>query len=126
MYYFSTTIVNDTTIANMTLGQAKELFLEMQNTLSEQYGEYSVEYLRFVEAFWNSIARIRSNADKKSMQKILKDLELHKRRLGKQYSKSKNPFLASKYNEIEDDIRYLCKQFGLKRSTKPYYFKDIM
>lgn len=82
---------------------------------------------RFAEAFWDAISLARQ--EKPSLQEALNLLEEQKRSIGRQYSKmpsntfvsqARKHYVATKYNEIEYQIRWMVDTFKLTRASEPY------
>lgn len=62
-----------------------------------------------------------------SLQDVIITLEKHKRNVGRQYNmamrrgnESAAIDLMHDYNNVENQIRYLCAEHGCVRTTKPY------
>ena len=80
----------------------------------------------FADQFWTAIGI--SKASKPSLQECVYLLEEQKRQLGRKYDKMKSSdnneahrnYVATKYNEIEHQIRWLIDTFDLYRTSEPY------
>ena len=82
----------------------------------------------FAEVFWNAMQLVTQS--KASLQECVNLLEEQKRKVGRQYDKmstntaaaalGRKNYVATKYNELEYQIRWLVDTFELTRSSKPY------
>lgn len=81
----------------------------------------------FTELFWDMMQYVRQS--KASLQEAVYLLEEQKRFMGRQYdkmpsntfvSKARKNYVATKYNEIEHQIRWMVSTFGLNRTSEPY------
>ena len=80
----------------------------------------------FVDQFWTAVGI--SKASKPSLQECIYLLEEQKRQLGRKYDKMQSSdnneahrnYVATKYNEIEHQIRWLVATFDLYRTSEPY------
>lgn len=81
---------------------------------------------QFTDAFWTAVGI--SKASKPSLQEAVNLLEEQKRQLGRKYdkmqssdnNKERRNYVATKYNEIEYQIRWLVATFDLYRTSEPY------
>jgi hypothetical protein len=62
-----------------------------------------------------------------SLQDVVITLEAHKRQVGRQYNSAmrKGDYssaidLMRNYNNVENQIRFMCAECGCARTTKPY------
>lgn len=60
-----------------------------------------------------------------TLQQMVYDLEAYKRRLGRNFDRSKNNhhmrvYYFSRYNNIENTIQELCDKYHLQRKYKPH------
>lgn len=116
--------LSDGAIKALSLKQTEELF-----ATAERAGVLE----DFAQLFWDAVGRI--NASKSSLQECVYLLEEHKRQYGRRYANLKEPDykswlynyqrkrLATKYNELEYQIRWLVEQYELNRKTKPYFLE---
>ena len=80
----------------------------------------------FADQFWTALSI--SKASKPSLQECVYLLEEQKRQLGRKYDKMRSSdnnkerrnYVATKYNEIEHQIRWLIDTFDLYRTSEPY------
>ena len=80
----------------------------------------------FADQFWTAVGI--SKASKPSLQECIYLLEEQKRQLGRKYDKMSSTmnneahrnYVATKYNEIEHQIRWLVATFDLYRTSEPY------
>ena len=80
----------------------------------------------FADQFWTAVGI--SKASKPSLQECIYLLEEQKRQLGRKYDKMQSAanneahrnYVATKYNEIEHQIRWLVATFDLYRTSEPY------
>lgn len=80
----------------------------------------------FTDQFWTALSI--SKASKPSLQECVYLLEEQKRQLGRKYDKMRSSdnnkerrnYVATKYNEIEHQIRWLISTFDLYRTSEPY------
>ena len=80
----------------------------------------------FADQFWRAVGI--SKASKPSLQECIYLLEEQKRQLGRKYDKMQSTanneahrnYVATKYNEIEHQIRWLVATFDLYRTSEPY------
>lgn len=80
----------------------------------------------FADQFWTAVGM--SKASKPSLQECIYLLEEQKRQLGRKYDKMQSSdnneahrnYVATKYNEIEHQIRWLVATFDLYRTSEPY------
>lgn len=80
----------------------------------------------FTDQFWTALSI--SKASKPSLQECVYLLEEQKRQLGRKYDKMRSSdnnkerrnYVATKYNEIEHQIRWLIDTFDLYRTSEPY------
>ena len=80
----------------------------------------------FADQFWTAVGI--SKASKPSLQECIYLLEEQKRQLGRKYDKMQSTmnneahrnYVATKYNEIEHQIRWLVDTFDLYRTSEPY------
>ena len=82
---------------------------------------------QFTELFWDAISLARQ--EKPSLQEAVNLLEEQKRLMGRQYdkmpsntfvSRARKHYIATKYNEIEYQIRWMVDTFKLTRASEPY------
>ena len=107
--------VDDYTLSCMTLDDLQQLFIRAKALLLVDDFKY------WQTRIWSAIERVRNNPSRSTMQTVVEHLEEYKRRLGRQYSASYSIRTALKYNEVERDIRFLCKQYEVVRKSKPYF-----
>lgn len=80
----------------------------------------------FADQFWTAVGI--SKASKPSLQECIYLLEEQKRQLGRKYDKMQSTtnnrvrknYVATKYNEIEYQIRWLVATFDLYRTSEAY------
>lgn len=81
---------------------------------------------QFTDAFWTALSVTKEV--KPSLQEAVNLLEEQKRQLGRKYDKMQSTtndrvrknYVATKYNEIEHQIRWLVATFDLYRTSEPY------
>lgn len=65
-----------------------------------------------------------STEELKMLQQMLEYVEDYKRTLGRRFDAEKRHNakcqIMAKYNNVENQIRYLCDHYGLKRQSQPY------
>lgn len=105
---------DDTVIENMTIQELSATFHKVKNILCGD------ELQKWQVCMWSAIMRIRSNPNRISIEKVVRDLELQKRTITNNYYRSHSIHSAIRHNEIEYDIRWLCRQYEIKRTTKQY------
>lgn len=117
--------LSDEAIKALSLKQTEELFATAERACVLE---------DFAQLFWDAVARI--NATKPSLQECVYLLEERKRQYGRRYANLKEPDykkpwlynyqrkrLATKYNELEYQIQWLVRQYGLKRTSKEYFLE---
>lgn len=80
----------------------------------------------FADQFWTAVGI--SKASKPSLQECVYLLEEQKRQFGRKYDKMRSTmnnethrnYVATKYNEVEQQIRWLVASFDLYRTSEPY------
>lgn len=80
----------------------------------------------FADKFWTALSVTKEV--KPSLQECVYLLEEQKRQLGRKYDKMRSSdnnkvrrnYVATKYNEIEHQIRWLIDTFDLYRTSEPY------
>lgn len=81
---------------------------------------------QFTDAFWTAMSITKEV--KPSLQEAVNLLEEQKRQLGRKYDKMQSAannrvrknYVATKYNEIEYQIRWFISNFDLYRTSEPY------
>ena len=105
-------------IAHISLQETEQLFKK-----ADKLGVLD----KFAEVFWDTMQLVRQS--KASLQEAVNLLEEQKRLVGRQYgkmpsntliSKARKHYVAVKYNEIEQQIRWMVKTFELTRASEPY------
>ena len=112
-------------VLNLSNQDLKHISLKDTEFLFKQAKKLNV-LDEFADQFWTAVGI--SKASKPSLQECVYLLEEQKRQLGRKYDKmrssdnNKEPrnYVATKYNEIEHQIRWLIDTFDLYRTSEPY------
>ena len=101
--------ITDEQLANTPLGQVEQMFNAARMLNIEK--EFGVE-------FWQRVSRLKCQST--SLQKAVQLLEDYKKNVGRKLNIGNDIVQRVKYNEIEAEIAWLCKQYNLTRSSKPF------
>lgn len=114
----------DAELRTMTVAQMRDAF-----AIAEKSGVLE----QFTEAFWKNINRVRSEPTPDTIERIVRTLEARKRDLGRRYDAEVRKYnyrhifvptlIAIQYNDIEYQIRWLCLNYPVQRTTKAYLLK---
>ena len=112
-------------ILNLSNYDLKHISLKDTEFLFKQAKKLNVVD-EFADQFWTAVGI--SKASKPSLQECIYLLEEQKRQLGRKYDKMQSSdhnkehrnYVATKYNEIEHQIRWLVATFDLYRTSEPY------
>lgn len=112
-------------ILNLSNYDLKHISLKDTEFLFKQAKKLNV-LDEFADQFWTALSI--SKASKPSLQECVYLLEEQKRQLGRKYDKMRSSdnnkerrnYVATKYNEIEHQIRWLIDTFDLYRTSEPY------
>ena len=104
-------------IQHISLQETEQLFNK-----AEKLGVLDI----FAEMFWDTMELAKRS--KASLQEAVNLLEEQKRQLGRKYDKMQSAanneahrnYVATKYNEIEHQIRWLVATFDLYRTSESY------
>lgn len=106
--------ITDHKVSKLSLRDLEKLY----NKVSEQLDP--CEFEKWSCDFWDAVNRVRSGANRHNMQDVVTHLENYKRRLGREFCKSRSLFVKQRYNEVELSIRWLVQQYEVRRTYKNY------